>query len=133
MSAFFSPKDASSKTDKAKKLPTADAAGGAADGGPEEAAVLPGGRSGLAVLAVRFGIGSSKHDGEGRSITVEYDKARCADKPCACARAVLLDFEVLRCTSCFVSLRPCGSYKCLFSTRAFFFFLAARLNLLPCL
>ena len=81
MSAFFSAKDASTKTtDKDKKLPAADAAEGAADGAPESAATLPGGRSGLSVLAVRFGIGNSKHDGEGRSITVEYDKARFAEK-----------------------------------------------------
>lgn len=69
MSAFFSAKEAATtKTEEANEPPAADAA--------EGAAALPGGRSGLKVLAVRYGIGSSKHDGEGRSITVEYDKAR---------------------------------------------------------
>lgn len=89
MSAFFSAKDTSAKTtDKAKKLlPKAE---DAADGGPEGASALPGGRSGLAVLAVRFGIGSSKHDGEGRSITVEYDKVSIFPEKLICFVLVLL-------------------------------------------
>lgn len=31
----------------------------------------------MKVLGVRFGIGNPKHDGEGRSVTVEYEKVRC--------------------------------------------------------
>ena len=70
LSAFFSAKEATTaNTEKANDPPADDAA--------EGAAALPGGRSGLKVLAVRYGIGNSKHDGEGRSITVEYEKARC--------------------------------------------------------
>ncbi|CAM9908105.1 unnamed protein product, partial [Discosporangium mesarthrocarpum] len=36
--------------------------------------VLPGGRSMLKVKGVSFGIGDARHDGEGRAITVEYEK-----------------------------------------------------------
>ena len=40
-----------------------------------ESPLLPGGRSSLKVLGVRFGIGGDpKHNNEGRAITVEYEK-----------------------------------------------------------
>lgn len=79
ISTFFSAKPTKQQEKQKKQPEPASAAEPTApDGdGVATAAPLPGGRSGLDVLSVRFGIGgNAKHNQEGRSITVEYEKVR---------------------------------------------------------
>ncbi|CAM9841926.1 unnamed protein product [Ectocarpus sp. 12 AP-2014] len=81
ISTFFSPKPSKKsakgsapESETPTRAPAAEPATSAA-ASTNSADSLPGGRSGFKVLSVRFGIGSdSKHNNEGRSITVEYEK-----------------------------------------------------------
>lgn len=70
ISTFFRPESGGEgkekKSSSSPEKPTSDVAG--------ISTALPGGRSGAKVIGVRFGIGDSRHHGEGRAITVEYEK-----------------------------------------------------------
>ena len=74
ISTFFVPKSAGKKVEATSDKPVSAVKAKGAAAGDDAPAALPGGRSGARVLGVRLGIADSKHDGEGRSITVEYEK-----------------------------------------------------------
>ncbi|CAN0336999.1 unnamed protein product, partial [Hapterophycus canaliculatus] len=77
ISTFFSAKPTKQQKQQKREPITAPAAEPKAPAGEGAAASasLPGGRSELEVLSVRFGIGGDpSHNQEGRSITVEYEK-----------------------------------------------------------
>ncbi|CAM9332080.1 unnamed protein product [Pylaiella littoralis] len=78
ISSFFSPKSKQKNKNQQseKEAPTPAPASSESTATSSEAAPpLPGGRSGLEVLSVRFGVGGgTEHNTEGRSITVEYEK-----------------------------------------------------------
>lgn len=87
ISSFFSAKDTTPTVAPAAEPTTSstssssNGAAAAAAASDEDSAspLLRGGRHGLRVLGVRFGIGGgAKHNNEGRAITVEYDKVRLA-------------------------------------------------------
>lgn len=71
MSVFFTSKEPT-------PAPPIKATVSGGEDGPSSSTVsaVSGRRNGPKVLSVRFGIGNAKHDGEGRSITVEYDKVK---------------------------------------------------------